>query len=427
MNSKFFLLFFFVSFLSIDIKAENLSVLGTSPDWSKLKPYQESITQEEFTKVLHQVYTHPDSHRSIIEISSDYALIKRSEKLNTPYQLNFSKNNTSTAPARYWRSVQQLAPITSKTKPLSDLTIAIDPGHIGGAWSQIEERHIQIENSPIIKEGDITLMIAEVLEQRLSSLGASVTLVREKLEPITKKRAKHFRKNAISFLNKNGIPNPEEKYTNNLDPNRVATIQWQSEKLFYRTSEIRARAKLINEKIKPDLTLCLHLNAAHWPDPLNPSYVPDNNFHLLINGNYLPYEVQQDDTRLDLLLRLLQRTNTEEEALARIVAPAIVKSTRLPAYVYEKNNAKSVPGNPYLFYRNLLANRVYHCPVLFFEPYIMNNKEVIERLSKGDYLGKTLIGDKLQTSIYQDYINGVVNGLTEYYSKNRTLAPEKTD
>jgi hypothetical protein len=51
-------------------------------------------------------------------------------------------------------------------------------------------------------------------------------------------------------------------------------VQWQSEKLFYRVSEIHARAKKVNNTIKPDLVLCLHYNAEAWGDATSRSSRP---------------------------------------------------------------------------------------------------------------------------------------------------------
>ena len=47
---------------------------------------------------------------------------------------------------------------------------------------------------------------------------------------------------------------------------RADAIRKRAELLFYRSSEIAARASLLNEKIKPDLTICLHFNAVEWDD-----------------------------------------------------------------------------------------------------------------------------------------------------------------
>ena len=126
----------------------------------------------------------------------------------------------------------------------------------------MEERLFTVgkDGAPIM-EGSLTLYVAQMLKPELEALGAEVHLVREKTEPLTKHRPRNLETQARIFLATNGIQNPLRTYENPSDNNRIASIQWQAEKLFYRTSEIRTRAKRINEELQPDLTLCLHFNA----------------------------------------------------------------------------------------------------------------------------------------------------------------------
>jgi hypothetical protein len=49
----------------------------------------------------------------------------------------------------------------------------------------------------------------------------------------------------------------------------------------------------------------------------------------------------------------------------------------------------------------------------------MNHEETYQRLLRGHYLGRTLIGEKLTTSAIEDYINGIVKGLLAYYQTHR--------
>jgi hypothetical protein len=49
----------------------------------------------------------------------------------------------------------------------------------------------------------------------------------------------------------------------------------------------------------------------------------------------------------------------------------------------------------------------------------MNHAETFARLVLGHYRGKTLVGGKLQRSIYEDYVSGVVEGLVNYYGEKR--------
>ena len=76
--------------------------------------------------------------------------------------------------------------------PLKGLVIAIDPGHIGGDFSEMEGRHFQIGSDPPVKEGNLTLLVSKKLKAVLETHGASVTLVRTDSEPVTDMRPKDF-------------------------------------------------------------------------------------------------------------------------------------------------------------------------------------------------------------------------------------------
>jgi hypothetical protein len=49
----------------------------------------------------------------------------------------------------------------------------------------------------------------------------------------------------------------------------------------------------------------------------------------------------------------------------------------------------------------------------------MNNEEVYQRLLQGPYAGRTLTNGRLRTSIYEDYAQGVIDGLVNYYRSKR--------
>jgi hypothetical protein len=123
--------------------------------------------------------------------------------------------------------------------------------------------------------------------------------------------------------------------------------------------------------------------------------------------------------RFDMLLKLLGRCFPPELAAATAAATAMAKATDLPAYSYTTNNALMMAGNRYLWARNLLANRLYRTPVVYFEPYVMNSELTWERVQAGDYEGEYLIGGAMRKSIFREYADGVVEGLREYYVKAR--------
>jgi hypothetical protein len=140
-----------------------------------------------------------------------------------------------------------------------------------------------------------------------------------------------------------------------------------------------------------------------------------------VNGCYAPVELEQQDVRFEMLHRLFSRIHEEELPLAESVANGMRSATGLPAYVYTTPNARRVGTSPYVYARNLLANRIYHCPVVYLEPYVMNHEETYRRLLPATFLGRTLIAGRLQTSAIEDYVRGIVDGLVAYYQKHRPL------
>ena len=100
------------------------------------------------------------------------------------------------------------------------------------------------------------------------------------------------------------------------------------------------------------------------------------------------------------------------------MATAFLKETGLPAYLYSLGRPAKRVG-PALWARNLLANRLYQCPVLFFEPYVMNNNEVYERVQSGDYEGEREVAGSRKQSIYREYRDAILIGLKTYYESRR--------
>jgi N-acetylmuramoyl-L-alanine amidase len=384
-----------------------LSMLAAPPDWKSLEAYQNTITREDFERLLTTVFTTGNGWHSSIEIDAAEARIQTgTDPADPPFHLRFAP--TESPPRRHWRTAAELPPGPPE-KPLAGLKIAIDPGHIGGTWAKMEERWFVVGNGTPVQEGDMTLHVANLLKPRLEALGASVTLVREKLEPVTP-----IRPDALRSLARDSAA-PEES---------PAAQQRLAERLFYRTAEIRARAELVNEVIQPDLVLCLHFNAEAWGDPLQPLLIDRSHLHLLLNGAYTDEEVRLADQRFALLRKLLQQTHQEESLVGATVADTFAEISGLPPYVYppESTSVRPVAGHPYLWARNLLANRLYDCPVIFMEPYVMNSTIDHARIQAGDYDGFREIGGKMRPSIFQEYADALAAGLAKHYAAHRGTA-----
>jgi hypothetical protein len=399
---------------------ENLGILGAHPRWSVLEKYQETITHDDFTRLVQDVYcTHGFGDESI-KIDNESARILTNRDTRSFFTLRFAKDESSRKRVpRLWRPAKSLSPAKSD-KPLSGLRIALDPGHLGGSWAKMEERWFQVDETTPVTEGDLALRVSRLLAQRLQKLGAKVLFVRNSTQPITSKRPADFKELARKILIKNGVPHPRTEILDPNDPEKEQTIRWQSEILFYRYSEIRRRAVLVNTKLHPDLVLCLHFNAEGWGDPKSPNLVDPNHLHLLVNGSYLKEELEFDDVCFEMIRRLLSRAYDEELPLAESVAAAMARDTQLPPYQYPTTLTTAKVGSTgYVYARNLLATRLYRCPVVYCEPYVMNSHDAFARIQAGDYEGTREIGGAARKSIFREYADSVAEGLAEYYRAAR--------
>jgi N-acetylmuramoyl-L-alanine amidase len=416
------LLLSFWTFSAVAHAADNLGVLGAHPRWEVLEHYQETITQEEFSQLIQNVYCTHGFAPDLIEVGTDTARILINRKSQKFFTLRFAKNDASCEPVpRLWHPAKSLRR-AKPNKPLSGLRIALDPGHLGGKWAKMEERWFQVGNTAPVQEGDLTLKVARLLAPRLRELGAKVFFVRDSNGPVTVKRPDDFRELARKILIRNGMPEPRTDVLDPNDPEKEDTIRWQSEILFYRYSEIRRRAALVNFKLHPDLVLCLHFNAEGWGDPNSPTLSDLNHLHLLVNGSYLQQELEYDDERFEMIRRLLSRAYDEELPLADTIASAMARVTGLPPYGYPTTNSTTKVGTSgYVYARNLLATRLYRCPVVYCEPYVMNSQDAFARIQAGDYEGTRNVNGLERKSIFREYADSVTDGLVEYYSKARGL------
>ena len=93
----------------------------------------------------------------------------------------------------------------------------------------------------------------------------------------------------------------------------------------------------------------------------------------------------------------------------------------LPPFTYFSSNAKRIGEGPYVYARNLLANRLYKAPVVFLEPYVMNSSPVWKRVQMGDYRGLKSVDGESVPSLMSEYASGVAQGLVRYYSTQREI------
>ncbi len=397
-------LFWIHAFAAEGVHAK-VSPLAPPPDWSWLEKCQSVFTRKQFLGVLEDIYAPNSAAAAVVEVGEKSVRIRTEG--NTWKEVAFAPalpaDGRSRGPERFWRRASEMGPAPAD-KPLKGVRIVIDPGHLGGEWARMEARFFQIGQTRPVAEGDLTLSVARKLKPLLEKQGAEVHVLRAGDTPVTPDRPDSLRGAAAADLN--GTP-PAER------------LRQHSELFFYRISEIRARAQRVNEELKPDMVLCLHFNAEEWGEPDNPQLIPRNHLHALVNGCYGPKELESDDIRAEMLGQLFGRVSEEAVPLSAAVLEALAAETGLPPFVYFSPNAKRIGENPYLYARNLLANRLYKAPVVFLEPYVMNSGPVWRRVQQGDYPGEKMVEGVLRKSLLNEYAAGVAEGVVRYYRAQR--------
>ena len=382
-------------------KGALLSPLAPQPDWKDLSRYSGTITAAEFERLLRQVYVPDGSWRQWISLTPSQAMITPHAGA-TPIILPLAPpGSAAKITPRFWKERGQRSP--QPCKPLAGLRIAIDPGHLGGNFARMEARWFQIGHSRPVEEGEMTLIVAKILKKKLEAMGAEVWLTRSKNGATTSLRPDKLKKAAAGSLKEQGAP---------LSSTR---LEFEAERLFYRVGEIHNRARLVNSVIRPDLVVCLHFNAEEWGNPARPTLTDKNHLHLLLSGDMSGNELLHEDERYTMLVKLLGGTHNEELGASESVARSLATATGLPPFIYHSTNAIPASSNPYLWVRNLLANRLFECPVVYCEPYVMNSKPVFNRVQLGDYEGRRNVGGLSLPSIYREYADAVAQGLADYY------------
>ncbi len=368
----------------------------SAADWSVLERYQQTISRADFETLLARVYCPSGALTNYLTFGTNSVVVfSIANKTNPPlFTLRFANS-----------------PVALPSSRVALHRVALDPGHIGGEWARMEERFFVRGKDRPIQEAVLNLTVARLLKARLEAAGTEVSLTKDNFEPVTEKHPEDFRVPAeqeiAAFTHFDAFP-PLEREAAVAD-----AIRKRAESLFYRGAEIAARARLLNEKIKPDITLCVHFNAVEWDQCQN--LVDDNRLVVFVHGDYLEPELKDDDQKLRLFAKLLERSQPVELAAANAIATALASATKLPPVEYgPSSGAVRVGENPYVYARNLAANRLVNGAVVYLEPYYMNNRVVYQRIQLGDYDGERDIEGRRYKSIFREYADAVAEGLAQF-------------
>ena len=86
------------------LSAAEISPLADKPRWPTLERYQETITRDDFTRLLQTVYA-TRGYDDLIQIDEDSARIVEDAAAQTFLTLQFAKETPRKLPAHYWRRI----------------------------------------------------------------------------------------------------------------------------------------------------------------------------------------------------------------------------------------------------------------------------------------------------------------------------------
>jgi N-acetylmuramoyl-L-alanine amidase len=394
--------------------------------WPTLDRHQHTLTQQEFESRL-PLYSPDGSIRDYLTFDEEKVTVYSDTAHTTPlWQLLWSipedqKRNRSPG---FRFSRKALAPITgaSPEKPLAGVTIALDPGHIGGAWASIEERRLVIGRNPPVQEGDMVLAVAQHLAPQLEAAGARVVWIRDSLEPVTPLRPADLQVEAMQAMA--GLD--ARTLLRLPSANLLRTHALRANMLFYRGAEISARAARVRQ-YQPDVTLCIHYNAAPWGRFSRPRLFNANKLVVFVHGAYTRSELADEAQRYHLFRKLLEGSAPEEEAISAAVADSMAQGWGFRPENYSSWDVAAKAGpNPYVWARNLLANRLFDGPTVFIEGPYMNDRVMFKRMIAGDYEGEKEIGGKPVRSLHREFADYIARGVITHYSRQLGL-PDKPE
>jgi hypothetical protein len=395
------------------LAAAFLSPLAPAPEWSRLDDYQRTLTRTEFLRLLNNVYSPDGGFLKFCQLGDDRLILFSDTARRQPlFTFYFAEDENGLHPRPVHYAPERKPAVTAATegKPLSGIHICLDPGHIGGEWSRLEERYFKLGNDAPVEEAELNWITCKLIEKQLLALGARVSWAKPHNEPATSQRPGDLRDTAIQSLAEHS-PRPLDS----IDPVKLRRfVDDRANILFYRSAEIYARGKKV-ERLAPDLTLCIHYNAESWGNPDNPQLVARSRLVAFVCGAFAESELYYDDQKFNLLCKLLANTAPLERRGAECIQQEMLNRFKMSAEEYPGwNMVRKIGPVPGVFARNLLASRIYPGPVVFVEGPFMNARDAYSRLIAGDYEGTRQIDGVEQISIYREYADAVVAGLLKY-------------
>ena len=378
------------------------SPVAEAPEWRLLDAGQGKLTRAEFEERLKETFDPQGALPPYLLFDDGGVTLFRDKARTRPLtRLKFA-GEPAPMPAAWLAG-------GDPARPLAGKTIALDPGHIGGDWADIEERTFRIGRDQPVVEGELNLRVCHILERRLQEAGARVVWTHQGFQPTTSLRPSDLYPEAIGYL----LQGSRGARLPRFSANRL--IRWNAELLFYRSAEIQARARRVNEELKPDLTLCIHFNAAPWPGG-RVRLTSANRLVLFAHGSYTADELAFDDQKFHLMRKLLEGSTPVELGVGAAIGERFREGWGFRPESYAGSGYSHGTGvSPYVWYRNLIANRMFDGPVVFVEGPYMNDREMYRWIQAGEYDGTKPVAGRKRGNVFREYADLVADGVIGWY------------
>src|SRR5438067_12234620 len=105
MLRRFLLLFGLLQ--ATELLAADISPVGDKPRWPTLERYQETMTRDDFTRLLQNVYA-TRGYDDLIQIEDESARMVEDAAAQKFFTLRFAKETPRKPPVQYWRRIAKL-------------------------------------------------------------------------------------------------------------------------------------------------------------------------------------------------------------------------------------------------------------------------------------------------------------------------------
>lgn len=319
-------------------------------DFGDFDPFQGIFTREEVEERIQKYLVKEPSNSLFYRLTDDALVVGNLADEKVDYTLKL---------ATTCQGKKVKAPLS-----LKGAKIAIDPGHFGGPYAELEERNVKIPKALVgtdqdvqFDEGSLTFLTAVELKRLLEAEGAIVCVTRSAI--------------GLGAIDKSFFAWLENQ-----------PALWKSKEslttLFrnYNREDLRVRAKKINE-FKPDVTVIIHYNA-HDESEKQQTITHANYNLVFIPGGFRKKELSTSEERYEFI-RLLVTDDLEEslklsqclvhEFVTKLKVPLITENDR-NSYI----NSSCLKISEGVYSRNLALTRMVHGPLCYGETLIQNNE-----------------------------------------------------